>query len=234
MFRVIVKKSLTLFILSLILVFRIRIILGILFIELKNDRFRKTFQTISYAPHFISVVVLCGMVTLFVSPSSGIINKFITMAGGEPVAFLQEPGLFKWVYVLSGVWQEMGWGSIIYFATLSGVDKSLIEAAEMDGASRLQKIWYINMPVLVPTIIVLLILNCGSLLGVGYEKVYLLQNATNVSASEVISTYVYKVGLEQSDFAFGTAAGLFNSVVNSIILIIANTISNRATQTSLF
>ena len=233
-FPVILKNTLTLSILSLILGFPIPIILALLLNEVKNDRFRKTFQTISYAPHFISVVVLCGMVTLFVSPSSGIINKFITMAGGEPVAFLQEPGLFKWVYVLSGVWQEMGWGSIIYFATLSGVDKSLIEAAEMDGASRLQKIWYINMPVLVPTIIVLLILNCGSLLGVGYEKVYLLQNATNVSASEVISTYVYKVGLEQSDFAFGTAAGLFNSVVNSIILIIANTISNRATQTSLF
>ena len=233
-FPVILKNTLTLSLLSLVLGFPIPIILALLLNEVKSDRFRKTFQTISYAPHFISIVVLCGMVTLFVSPSSGIINKFITMMGGEPVAFLQEPGLFKWVYVLSGVWQEMGWGSIIYFATLSGVDKSLIEAAEMDGASRLQKIWYINMPVLVPTIIVLLILNCGSLLGVGYEKVYLLQNATNVSASEVISTYVYKVGLEQSDFSFGTAAGLFNSVVNSIILIIANTISNRATQTSLF
>lgn len=233
-FPVILKNTLTLSILSLILGFPIPIILALLLNEVKSDRFRKTFQTISYAPHFISIVVLCGMVTLFVSPTSGIINKFITMLGGEPVAFLQEPGLFKWVYVLSGVWQEMGWGSIIYFATLSGVDKSLIEAAEMDGASRLQKIWYINVPVLVPTIIVLLILNCGSLLGVGYEKVYLLQNATNVSASEVISTYVYKVGLEQSDFSFGTAAGLFNSVVNSIILIAANAISNRATQTSLF
>lgn len=233
-FPVILKNTLTLSILSLLLGFPIPIILALLLNEVKSNRFRKTFQTISYAPHFISIVVLCGMVTLFVSPTSGIVNKFITMLGGEPVAFLQEPGLFKWVYVLSGVWQEMGWGSIIYFATLSGVDKSLIEAAEMDGASRLQKIWYINVPVLVPTIIVLLILNCGSLLGVGYEKVYLLQNATNVSASEVISTYVYKVGLEQSDFSFGTAAGLFNSVVNSIILIAANAISNRATQTSLF
>ncbi len=218
----------------MVLGFPIPIILALLLNEVKNDRFRKTFQTISYAPHFISIVVLCGMVTLFVSPTSGILNKFITMLGGESVAFLQEPAMFKWVYVLSGVWQEMGWGSIIYFATLSGVDKSLIEAAEMDGTSRLQKIWYINLPVLVPTIIVLLILNCGSLLGVGYEKVYLLQNTANVSASEVISTYVYKVGLEQSDFSFGTAAGLFNSVVNSIILLIANAISNRATQTSLF
>lgn len=233
-FPVILKNTLTLSVLSLILGFPIPIILALLLNEVRNDRFRKTFQTVSYAPHFISVVVLCGMVTLFVSPSSGIINKFITALGGEPVAFLQNPGMFKWVYVLSGVWQEMGWGSIIYFATLSGVDKSLIEAAEMDGASRLQKIWYINLPVLVPTILVLLILNCGSLLGVGYEKVYLLQNATNISASEVISTYVYKIGLEQSDFSFGTAVGLFNSVVNSAILIAANAISNRATKTSLF
>ena len=233
-FPVILKNTLTLSLLTLVLGFPIPIVLALLLNEVKSNRFRKTFQTISYAPHFISVVVLCGMVTLFVSPTSGIINKFIAMTGAEPVAFLQEPAMFKWVYVLSGVWQEMGWGSIIYFATLSGVDKSLIEAAEMDGASRLQKIWYINLPVLVPTIIVLLILNCGSLLGVGYEKVYLLQNATTVSASEVISTYVYKVGLEQSDFSFGTAAGLFNSVVNSAILIVANAISRRATRTSLF
>ena len=226
-FPVILKNTLTLSILSLILGFPIPIILALLLNEVKNDRFRKTFQTISYAPHFISVVVLCGMVTLFVSPSSGIINKFITMAGGEPVAFLQEPGLFKWVYVLSGVWQEMGWGSIIYFATLSGVDKSLIEAAEMDGASRLQKIWYINMPVLVPTIIVLLILNCGSLLGVGYEKVYLLQNATNVSASEVISTYVYKKGIIDGDYGFSTAVGLFNTVINVILLLSMNAIVKK-------
>ena len=139
-FPVILKNTLTLSLLTLVLGFPIPIVLALLLNEVKSNRFRKTFQTISYAPHFISVVVLCGMVTLFVSPTSGIINKFIAMTGAEPVAFLQEPAMFKWVYVLSGVWQEMGWGSIIYFATLSGVDKSLIEAAEMDGASRLQKI----------------------------------------------------------------------------------------------
>ena len=121
--------------------------------------------------------------------------------------------------------QEMGWGSIIYFATLSGVDRSLLEAAEIDGANRFQKIWYINVPVLIPTIIILLILQCGSLLSVGYEKVYLLQNTTNLSGSEVISTYVYKVGLEQADFSFGAAADLFNSVINSTILILANFIA---------
>ncbi|OIZ64013.1 sugar ABC transporter permease [Eisenbergiella tayi] len=228
-FPIILKNTLT-----LILGFPIPILLALILNEVQNSRFRKGFQTISYAPHFISTVVLCGMLTLFLSPSSGVINRFITMLGGEHINFLQEPSMFKWVYVLSGVWQEMGWGSIIYFATLSGVDKALIEAADIDGASRLQKIWYINLPVLVPTILILLILNCGSLLSVGYEKVFLLQNPTNLSASEVISTFVYKSGLEKSDFSFGAAADLFNSVVNTIVLVLANTISKQTTKTSLF
>ena len=233
-FPIILKNTLTLSGLTLILGFPIPILLALILNEVQNSRFRKVFQTISYAPHFISTVVLCGMLTLFLSPSSGVINRFITMLGGEHINFLQEPSMFKWVYVLSGVWQEMGWGSIIYFATLSGVDKALIEAADIDGASRLQKIWYINLPVLVPTILILLILNCGSLLSVGYEKVFLLQNPTNLSASEVISTFVYKSGLEKSDFSFGAAADLFNSVVNTIVLVLANTISKQTTKTSLF
>ena len=166
-FPIILKNTLTLSGLTLLLGFPVPIILALVLNEVQNSRFRKGFQTISYAPHFISTVVLCGMLTLFLSPSSGVINKFIAMVGGDSINFLQEPSMFKWVYVLSGVWQEMGWGSIIYFATLSGVDKALIEAAEIDGASRLQKIWYINLPVLVPTILILLILNCGSLLSVG-------------------------------------------------------------------
>lgn len=177
---------------------------------------------------------MCGMVSLFLNPTSGIFNIIITKLGGEAVNFMQEAENFKWIYVLSGIWQEVGWGSIIYFATLSGVDKSLLEAADIDGATRLQKIWYINIPVLIPTIIVLLILNCGSLLSVGYEKVYLLQNSTNLSGSEVISTYVYKVGLEQADFSFGTAASLFNSVVNTIILLLANFLSKKTTEQGLF
>lgn len=233
-FPVILKNTLTLSCLSLILGFPIPIILALVLNEVSNDRFRKGFQTLSYAPHFISTVVLCGMLTLFLNPTSGVINKFVTMFGGDAVNFLQEPTMYKWIYVLSGIWQEMGWGSIIYFATLSGVDRALLEAADIDGASRLQKIWYINLPVLVPTILILLILNCGSLLSVGYEKVYLLQNATNLSASEVISTFVYKSGLEKADFSFGAAADLFNSVVNTVVLILANMISKRTTKTSLF
>ena len=233
-FPIILKNTLTLSLLSLILGFPLPIILALLLNEVSNGHFRKTFQTVSYAPHFISTVVMCGMLTLFLNPTSGIFNIIITKLGGESVNFLQDPANFKWIYVLSAVWQEMGWGSIIYFATLSGVDRSLLEAAEIDGANRFQKIWYINVPVLIPTIIILLILQCGSLLSVGYEKVYLLQNTTNLSGSEVISTYVYKVGLEQADFSFGAAADLFNSVINSTILILANFIAKRTTDQGLF
>lgn len=233
-FPIILKNTLSLSLLSLVLGFPVPIILALILNEVSNTKFRKTFQTISYAPHFISTVVMCGMVSLFLNPTSGIFNIIITKLGGEAVNFMQEAENFKWIYVLSGIWQEVGWGSIIYFATLSGVDKSLLEAADIDGATRLQKIWYINIPVLIPTIIVLLILNCGSLLSVGYEKVYLLQNSTNLSGSEVISTYVYKVGLEQADFSFGTAASLFNSVVNTIILLLANFLSKKTTEQGLF
>ena len=142
--------------------------------------------------------------------------------------------MFKWIYVISGLWQGAGWSAVIYFAALSGVDKEMLEAAEIDGANRLQRVIHINLPVLVPTIVVLLILQCGSLLNVGYEKTYLLQNDTNIAGSEIISTYVYKMGLEKSDFSFSTATGLFNSVVNSVILITANTLSKKVTQISLW
>ena len=233
-FPVIIKNTLTLSVLSLLIGFPIPIILALSANEISSDGVKNVFKTVSYAPHFISTVVMCGIIILFLSPSSGIINHIIKFFGGEPYFFMQENGAFKWVYVLSGVWQGAGWGAVIYFAALSGVDQSLLEAAEIDGASRFQRIIYINFPVLVPTITVLFILNCGSLLSVGYEKVYLLQNATNISASEVISTYTYKVGLINSDYAFSAATGLLNSVVNSIILISANTLSRKVTSNSLW
>ena len=220
--------------LSIVLGFPAPIVLAMIINQIRQQKWKRIVQTTVYIPYFISTVVMCGMLTLFLNPTSGIFNIIITKLGGESVNFLQDPANFKWIYVLSAVWQEMGWGSIIYFATLSGVDRSLLEAAEIDGANRFQKIWYINVPVLIPTIIILLILQCGSLLSVGYEKVYLLQNTTNLSGSEVISTYVYKVGLEQADFSFGAAADLFNSVINSTILILANFIAKRTTDQGLF
>lgn len=233
-FPIILKNTLSLSLLSLVIGFPIPIILALMVNEIKNEKMKRTWQTVSYAPHFISVIVVCGMVTLFLNPTSGIINQFLNMLGIESIFFMQNSAMFKWVYVISGIWQNAGWGAIIYFAALSGVDKSLIESAEIDGANRIQKIWYINFPVLVPTMTILLILRCGRLLGVGYEKIYLLQNATNISASEVISTYVYKTGLINSDFSFSTAVGLFNAVINAIILIMANRISKKVGQSGLW
>ena len=233
-FPIILKNTLTLSGLSLILSFPAPILLALMVNEIGNERIKRTFQTVSYAPHFISTVVICGMIILFLSPSSGIINKAIELFGGEKVFFMQKPQYFKWIYVISGIWQETGWSAIIYFAALSGVDRSLLEAAEIDGANRIQRIIHINLPVLVPTIAVLLILRCGSILSIGYEKVYLLQNSTNLTGSEIISTYVYKVGLQQNDFAFSTATGLFNSVVNTIILVSANIFSNKVVKVGLW
>lgn len=233
-FPTIMRNTLTISGLSLVISFPIPIILALMVNEIRNARLKKIFQTVSYAPHFISTIVVCGMVMLFLNPNSGIINQIIVALGGKSIFFMQKPLMFKWIYIISGIWQGAGWSAIIYFAALSGVDASLLEAAEIDGASRLQKIWYINIPVLIPTIVILFIMQCGSILSVGYEKVYALQNNTNVRASEVISTYVYKVGLEQKDFSFSTATGLFNSVVNAIFLILANTISKRAAHISMF
>lgn len=233
-FVTIIKNTLTLTILTLVLGFPLPIILALLLNEIKHNRYKKLVQTVSFAPHFISTVVLCGMIILFLNPSSGIFNHIRVFFGLEPINFLQEPKLYKWIHVLSGIWQETGWSSVIFFAALSGVDPELLEAARIDGANKLQRIIYINFPVLVPTIITLLILRCGSLLSVGYEKVYLLQNDTNLSASEVISTYVYKSGLINADFSFSTAVGLFNSVVNCLMLIIVNYIARKYSEISLW
>lgn len=233
-FPIILKNTLSISLLSLLLSFPLPILLALMVNEMKSPVLKKGFQTMSYAPHFISVVVVCAMTTLFLSPSSGVISRFFALFGGEPRALIQEPRAFKWIYVLSGMWQNTGWDAIIYFAALSGVDPQLLEAADIDGANRIQKIIHVNFPVLVPTIVVLFILSCGSVLGVGYEKVLLLQNTLNVTGSEVISTYVYKMGLQKNDFSFSTAAGLFNSVVNCLILVAVNALSRRATENSLW
>ncbi len=233
-FPVILKNTLTISGLALLLSFPAPIILALAANEIRSEKRKRLFQTVSYAPHFISTVVVCGMITVFLSPESGVINFLLKLVGVEPIAFLAKPKAFKWVYVLSGIWQTIGWSAIIYIAALSGVDKNLLEAAEIDGANRIQRIRYVNFPVLIPTIVIMFILRCGSILGVGYEKVYLLQNTANLSASEVISTYVYKVGLEKADFGFSTAVNLFNNVINCIVLILSNKISKKVSGSSLF
>lgn len=233
-FPIILQNTLSISILSLAVGFPMPIFLALMANEIGNKRVKSAFQTISYAPHFISTIVVCGMIILFLNPTSGVVNKALNFLGKESVFFIQKPHMFKWIYVVSGIWQGTGWGAIIYFAALSGVDSELLEAADIDGASRLQKIWHINLPVLIPTIVILFILQCGSLMSVGYEKVFALQNNANINGSEVISTYVYKVGLIKSEFSFSTATGLFNSAVNSVILILANTLSKKLASVSLW
>ncbi|MCG7408490.1 ABC transporter permease subunit [Paenibacillus sp. ACRRX] len=207
--------------------FPLPIILALAFNEVKDGFFKRSVQTITYAPHFISVVVMAGIIITFLSPSTGIINHIIQFLGFDPVNFLTEPAWFKTLYVLSGVWQGTGWGTIIYLAALSGVDPQLHEAAIVDGASRFKRILHINIPAITPTITILLILNMGSILGVGFEKILLLQNSLNMGASDVISTFVYRSGLVDAQYSFSTAVGLFNSVVNAILLITVNQIARR-------
>ncbi|CAM4032579.1 ABC transporter permease subunit [Paenibacillus alkaliterrae] len=214
--------------------FPLPIILALAFNEVKNGFFKRTVQTVTYAPHFISVVVMAGMIITFLSPSTGIITHFLEWLGFNAPQFLTDPSWFKTMYVFSGVWQGAGWGTIIYLAALSGVDPQQHEAAIIDGASRFQRVRHINIPTIVPTMTILLILNMGSLLGVGFEKILLLQNPLNMEASDVISTFVYRSGLVDAQYSFSTAVGLFNSVVNAILLIVVNQIVRRTNENSLW
>lgn len=230
-FPTVMKNTVSISLLSFVLSFPLPIILALMLNEVKNSKLKKTIQTITYAPHFISTVVLCAMVNLFLSPTSGVIGETVNsireaMGLGSTNLLMSGKG-FKWIYALSGVWQGTGWASVIYFAALSGVDMEQVEAATIDGANKLQRIWYINLPVLIPTIVIQLILNVGGLLGVGFEKVYLLQNDSIMGYSEVISTYVYRVGINGGKFSFGTAIGLFNNAINAALLIIVNKIVKR-------
>jgi len=233
-FPVIIKNTLVISFLNIFLNFPMPIIFALMANELKNEKVKRTIQTVSYAPHFISTIVMCGMAILLLNPTSGIINKFITMLGGEAIAFMSEPHLFKWVCVLTGMWQGTGWSAIIYFSALAGIDKGLLEAAEIDGASRLQRIWYINVPTIMPTIVITLVLQCGQVMSYGQEKVLALQNNVNLNASEIINTYVYKVGLEEYSYSFSAATGLFNSLCNCVLLIVVNKIASKLGQQGLW
>lgn len=228
-----IRNTLYLTTYSLVAGFPIPIILALLLNEI-NEKLRKPIQTILYAPHFISVVVMVGILNLVFSPSIGIVNNVIAALGGEKIYFMTEPSAFRHLYVWSGIWQELGWNAVIYIAALSTVDESLHEAARIDGASRLQRIWYINIPTILPTIVILLIMKIGSMASIGYEKIYLLQNDLNVEVSEVISTYVYKRGIINTNYSFSTAVGLFNNLINILLLLLANFFAKKTTETSLF
>ena len=231
---IIMRNTIVISLLNFVLTFPLPIVLALMLNEVTNTVFKKTVQTITYAPHFVSTVILCGMVRLLLAPDTGIIGSFVNSLRGamglDTINIMMKGEAFKWVYALSGVWQTMGWNSVIYFAALSAIDLEQVDAARIDGASKLQRIWYINMPVLKPTIVIQLILACGRLLSVGYEKVYLLQNTTIMSHSEVISTYVYNVGITGAQFSYSAAVGLFNNVVNAILLILVNTIVRKVDE----
>lgn len=214
--------------------FPIAVILALLLNEVRVTWFKKTVQMITYAPHFISMVVIVAMLNLFMARSNGLFNNIIAHFGGERIDFLGTASMFNDIYVWSGVWQRMGWGSIIYMAALAGVPQELIEASRIDGANRIQIVWYINIPTILPTIMTMLILSTGSVLSVGFEKVYLMQNSLNLSASRIISTYVYEMGIGKSQFSYSAAIGLFNNVVNIIVISLVNALSKRLTKVGLF
>lgn len=233
-FERLLVNTLTISLYNLALGFPLPILLALLLNEVTSKRYKKLVQTITYAPHFLSAVVLVSIINAMFSTSTGIINNLIVLMGGEKVAFTTEPKIFKSLYVLSGVWQNMGWNSIIYMAALSGIDPTLYEAGRVDGASRWQMLWRITLPCLAPTICIMLILQCGRLMSLGYEKIYLMQNDLNIAASEVISTYVYKSGLINAEYSFSTAVGLFNSVINCILLFTVNFITGKLSDTRIF
>lgn len=228
-FGQIMANTITISLWTLVMGFVAPIILALLINQIGSKRVKGFTQTITYMPHFISTVVMVAILQIFLAPGSGIMGRFL----GD-TSLLGEPGAFAHIYWISEVWQHTGWNCIIYLAALSSVDLALYEAAKIDGAGRLQLIRHVDIPALLPTAGILLILNMGSVLGVGFEKVYLMQNTLNITASEVIATYTYRVGILGNQFSYSTAIGLFNAVVNFTFLILANYIAKRASNTSIF
>ncbi len=233
-FWTLIRNTLEVSLYQLVLGFPAPILLALMLNEVVIVKFKKTVQMVAYAPHFISTVVIVGMLGVFLSQETGLLNIALEKLGLDQIAFLSSPSWFKTLFVTSGVWQGVGWSSIIYLAALSGVDTQLHEAAIVDGASKIQRIWHINIPGILPTIIILLILEIGGLMSIGFEKIFLMQNALNLSSSDVISTYVYRIGLLGADFSFATAVGLFNSIINCLLLLYVNAYSRRLTKTSLW
>ncbi len=231
---IIIKNTLVLSLYSLVAGFPVAVVLALMLNSLRHKRYRKVIQAVTYAPHFISVVVMCGMLILFLSPRVGVVNTVIRSFGGESVNFMGKSDYWRHIYVWSGVWQSMGWSSVIYFAALAGVSPEYHEAAIVDGATKFQRVLHIDLPFLAPTMTMLLILDAGSIMSIGFEKAYALQNDLNIGVSEIISTYVYKMGLLNRDISFSTAIDLFNSIVNSILLITVNFITSKLSENSLW
>ena len=230
----ILRNTLSISFYSLLASFPFPIFLALLVNQVTKKKFKRTVQMVLYAPHFISVIVLCGMLHVFLSPSTGIVNNILASLGLERIYFLGEAALFNDVFVWSGVWQNSGWGMIIYLAALTSIDPELYEAAKIDGANKIKLITHIEIPQIMPTIVIMLIMNVGRFMNVGFQKAFLLQNPLNLQSSEIISTYVYRMGMLGQQFSFSTAIGLFNNVVNIILLITVNQICKKLNETSLW
>ena len=216
--------------------FPLSLILALLLNYIPSKAYRKTVQMVSYAPHFISTVVMCGMVLTFLDVRTGMINEIIKVFGGKAVNFMGVPSYFYHIYIWSGVWQGVGYGSIIYISALSGIPVELHEAAIVDGASILKRIWHVDIPGVLPTVCILLIMRCGDILDVGFEKIMLLQNNLNQPISDVISVYTYNMGINSNmpQYSYASAIGLFSNVINMLMLLLANTIVNKINGNGLF
>lgn len=228
------KNTIEISLYGILVGFPIPIILALALNEIRNGRFKKTVQLVTYAPYFISTVIIVSILIVNLSPNIGMVSGIFKLLGLEPIDFMGQASLFKSIYVWSDVWQFMGYGAIIYIAALSGVNPELYEAAKVDGATRWQKIINIDLPSLIPVMVIMLILNLGNIMSLGFEKIYLMQNPLNQATSEVISTYVYKVGLLDMNFSFSAAIGLFNSLVNFTLLILVNYIAKKISNNSLW
>jgi len=229
-----IKNTLIINIYQLVFGFPIPIIFALVVNEIRRQKFKKTLQTISYMPYFISTVVIVGMLNNFFGMNHGIVNNMLESLGYERIHFFMESKYFRPLYIGSGIWQSFGYGSIIYIAAMSGVDLDLYEAAIIDGAKRLQQMWHITLPAIKPTIVILLILNIGQLMSEGFQKIILMYNPATYEVADVISTYIYRRGLIDMEYSFSSAVGLFNSAINFCLLIAANGISRRVNESSLW
>ena len=227
------RNTLSISLANLLFGFPIAVILALVINELRSKKMKRFVQTVTYAPHFISTVVIVSMLGIFLNVNTGMINRFLSLFGRGPYDFMTVGPWFSTIYVISDIWASTGWNSIVFLAALSNVDVLQHEAATVDGATRLQRIWYVNLPAILPTLVVMFILRAGRVMTVGYEKAYLMQNALNLEYSELISTYVYKVGLINTQFSFSTAVGLLNSLCNVALLLLVNFISKKVSDTSL-
>jgi len=209
------------------------ILFALLLNEVRCEPFKRTVQTLTYLPHFISLMVVCGLIKTFVG-TDGLINDILVFFGGTRSNLLTKPELFRPIYIISNIWQQIGWDSILYLAALSGIDPQLYEAATIDGASRFSKMWHVTLPGILPTVVIMLILKLGSLFSVGYEKIILLYSEMTYETADVISSFVYRRGIIDTDYSFSTAVGLMNSIVNFIVIYLANFVSRRVGETSLW